>query len=146
MKLIRILAAAALSGLMVAVTAAGTASGAPASDVSASGDTSDGESVGVYCGYHRYGSFHWNDYADDDHGDDIDNVTVYDHPGDGKELRVVVTNSTTGRVESGTANGGERLSINVGNVSNGDHVSVTAAPWNNGAPACSPFTYAVFYE
>ena len=148
MKLIRMLGVAALSAIMVAFSAAaavaGDNSGArgagyTATSVTIAADTPDGTAVGVLCGGHRYGSFNWNDYADDDPSDDIDNVTVYDQAGDGMSLRVVVTNSN-GRDNSATARYGQRVSIDVGNVKNGGNVSVKAVPWNNGAPACSPST------
>lgn len=151
MRFIRIICVAALSGVMVGFTAAGAVAGANegtpgAADVGAAADTPDGQAVGVLCDYHRYGSFNWNDYADDDPGDDVDNVTVYDQADDGYALRVVVTNSSNGNTYSGTARYGERISIGVGNVDNGDHVSVTGVPWKDGSAVCSPYTRATFYE
>ncbi|MEU6861421.1 hypothetical protein AB0B28_21410 [Glycomyces sp. NPDC046736] len=109
-------------------------------------DTPDGKPVGVLCDLHRYGSFNWNDYADDDHSKDIDNVTVYDQPGDGYSLKVKVFNKTNGRSKTVYAKYGGRISVDVGNVKNGDYVDVEAWPWEGKHQACAPKTTYRFWE
>lgn len=138
MQLKRIATLAAASTALVLLTA---------TSASAAADTTDGTTLGAYCGFFKYGTIGWNDYADDDHGDDIDNVVVYDQPNDGESIYVWVKNHSNGRTNSGHAYSRERLSLDVGNVDNGDYVTVIASRWNNGSPNCeSEKTTAYFYE
>lgn len=75
---------------------------APTSEVStqSAAGTSDGHRVYFSAGY-----VEWNDYADDDHSIDYDNIWVVGKAGDGKTLQVTAWY------------GGERITKSVGDAS-----------------------------
>lgn len=99
-----------------------------ASTAAAAGDTADNTWVDVGKGWVM-----WNDYADDDHDHDLDDLWVDDWIGDGLSVKLYVY---SGSEVIGTAHsyGGDGDKVYIGNVPNGEKVLWKTCVWNNGAP------------
>lgn len=159
MRLRRIVTASGtlvLAAALTLVTSSAASAEAPAAEQAVAESSSgvapmsvdsDGLTFNVYCGGSLYGTVGWNDYANANPSDDIDNVVVIDRKGDGRSLRVSAYNQSTSRSAVGHATYGDRVSIETGNLRDaGDpYVLAAAYPWDDGSADCSP-VYFRFYE
>jgi hypothetical protein len=111
----RALLVAITSAMMLAITATGAnAEVSAAADVTLGNpegcyydsETPDNCTVNLYYGGSKFGDVTWNDYADADHGDDVDNIYLQDRDGDGYYIRVTARNTNGGEVVSNSDSGG----------------------------------------
>lgn len=136
--------AAVIGAIAFTGTSANAEEASPHEVLPASGDFSTQSEVETPDGYRvnfAAGYVEWNDYADDDHSIDYDNIWVVGKAGDGKTFRVTATYN--GETITKSVGDGSRATISFStNVVDETGPTWYACVLNNGAvESCSNYYY-----